>query len=206
MRAANAFVLMLIAGCASTGPVEPMRHEEPTAAENWLNVGCDIVIETKRAECLAQHRSVAIPDNESTDSYFRRQQQEVDASHGDAGTPSESPESPQPLPRACYASSGYRPIIDTQGVDTGKLECDLSDCQAYAAQINPVQSAVSNAVAGAIVGALFGLAVGDHGWAARAGAQGGAVGGALGGAGGAAAALTNVVRNCMAGRGYRVLQ
>ena len=112
----------------------------------------------------------------------------------------------QPRRIQCYASGNYRPIIDTQGVDLDALECDLRDCQEYAAQISPARSAVTNAVAGAIFGALIGLAIGDHGWAARAGAQGGAIGGAMGGAANAGAAQINTVRNCMAGRGYRVLQ
>lgn len=212
MRAAMAFVLMLIAGCVSTGPVTPSEPFNPPAAY-WLSVPCDVVAQAHLQTCVAEHERAGIPASKSMNT--ARQEKIAEASAGETDNFTPAPESSVPLGqehglsspvRSCYASSGYRPIIDTQGVDAGKLECDLSDCQAYAAQINPVQNAVSNAMAGAILGALFGLAIGDHGWAARAGAQGGAVGGALGGAGGAAAAQTNVVRNCMAGRGYRVLQ
>ncbi|MFT3790795.1 MAG: hypothetical protein QM741_06905 [Rudaea sp.] len=123
-----------------------------------------------------------------------------------APMPSAQDQSPPSETRSCYAGNGYRPIIDTQDVDQARLECDMADCQAYAAQVSPAQSAVNNAVAGAIFGALFGLAVGDHGWAARAGAQGGALGGAVGGAGAGVMAQQNIMRNCLAGRGYRVLQ
>lgn len=190
------------------------------ASANWLTVPCDIVVASARGECLSQHRSAGIPDNKITatadtggdDSLI---QQADDSLADEVGPPVENPplervtatlDQDQPSARSCYATSGYRPAIDTQGVDVGQLECDLEECQAYAAQVSPARSAVSNAIGGAIFGALIGLAVGDHGWAARAGAQGGAIGGALGGAGGAVVAQTNIVRNCMAGRGYRVLQ
>lgn len=190
------------------------------ARANWLNVPCDIVVTSERDECAAQHHAAGIPDDRTATTLSSSDNSplgsEGDAHVDEVGPPTEdllfedritgAVDQAQPAARNCYASSGYRPVIDTQGVDTGRLECDLEECQAYAAQVSPVRSAVSNAIGGAIFGALFGLAVGDHGWAARAGAQGGAIGGALGGAGSAVAAQTNIVRNCMAGRGYRVLQ
>lgn len=97
----------------------------------------------------------------------------------------------------------YRPIVDTQGVNMVQYEQDLSACQAYATQVSPA----GGAAAGAVIGALFGIATsailgGNYmGQSAGIGALYGASGGAAHGAG----SQVSVVRNCMAGRGYRVL-
>lgn len=170
-------------------PVQQAAPAEDNPDEVWGEVRCDLVAQENRETCMAVHVRLGIPPDRTT-----------------ASAAVSQIEHPAPHRISCSAGNGYRPIIDTQGVDPEALECDLADCQSYAAQISPARSAVANAVAGAVFGALIGLAVGDHGWAARAGAQGGAIGGAMGGAADAGAAQINTVRNCMAGRGYRVLQ
>lgn len=104
----------------------------------------------------------------------------------------------------CAAPSGanYVPLIDTK--QTPQYEDDLRECQNYAAR---AAGAGDTAVAGAMAGALLGLAVGailgggGHGRLAGLGALTGAVQGG-------AAGETNqrdVIRRCMAGRGYSVL-
>ncbi len=102
---------------------------------------------------------------------------------------------------AC-ASRG--PIIDTQGVDMTRYDQDLAQCQAYSGQVNTGAEAGKSAVGGAAVGAVLGAIVGNSGTVAR----GAGVGGVLGGARGAARGegeKEQVVKNCLRGRGYRVL-
>lgn len=103
------------------------------------------------------------------------------------------------------ACAAYRPVVDMRDVtNRGQYEQDLADCQNYAAPVSPGASAGAGAVFGAILGAAVGAAVGDHELALEA-ARFGAIEGAV--AGGVAGADTEVqiVRNCMSGRGYLVL-
>ncbi len=101
--------------------------------------------------------------------------------------------------------AGYRPVVDMRDVtDRGQYERDLADCQNYAAPVSPGASAGAGALFGAFIGAALGAAVGDRDLAldvARIGAVEGAI------AGGAAGADTQIqiIRNCMSGRGYVVL-
>jgi uncharacterized protein YcfJ len=93
------------------------------------------------------------------------------------------------------------PIVDTKGVDLAAYHRDLDECQKYAAQIDPAKGVAKGAVAGAAVGAAVGAIGGDVGQAAAVGAV----------SGGASSALKadedkqNVVKRCLSGRGYRVL-
>lgn len=106
---------------------------------------------------------------------------------------------------ACASSGGYQPIIDTDGVDMVEYEYDLARCQAHARRISPGDSIAGGAVAGAVLGAALGLAAGDSRWFAQRGAAVGAVSGAVGSGGEAMHAQAQIVRNCMAARGYYVL-
>jgi hypothetical protein len=103
------------------------------------------------------------------------------------------------------AASQYRPIVDLQGADPYLYEQDLADCQSYARQVDPGANAVAGAAVGALIGAAFGVAIGDSGDYARTGAAIGAVDGAIAGGAGSAATQVDIIRNCMAGRGYVVL-
>ena len=93
------------------------------------------------------------------------------------------------------------PIIDTKGVDLVKYERDLAECQVYREQIETGEGVVKGAAAGGAVGAGTGVFTGDVGRAAGVGAV----------LGGAKSAQLNerekqrVVKNCLRGRGYRVL-
>jgi outer membrane lipoprotein SlyB len=109
---------------------------------------------------------------------------------------------PAALLLAACASRG--PIVDTQGVDMARYQQDLSQCETYAAQVNTGTEAGKGAVGGAVVGAAIGAIVGNSTTVAR----GAGVGGVLGGARGAARGegeKDQVVKNCLRGRGYRVL-
>ncbi len=95
-------------------------------------------------------------------------------------------------------------IVDTADVDPYLYQRDLAECREYADEVSVAGRGATRAAGGAVVGGLLGAAVGDSSTAKR-GAGAGAV---VGGAGGAASGYSErqkVVRNCMIGRGYRVL-
>jgi len=96
------------------------------------------------------------------------------------------------------------PIVDTQGVSQAQYQRDLSDCRGYGDQVSVGGQALGNAVGHAIVGGALGEIFSDNRGFER-GAQAGAV---VGGAKGTARGFRErerVVKNCMRGRGYRVL-
>jgi len=97
-----------------------------------------------------------------------------------------------------------RPIVDMQGVSTAQYNADLVDCQAYADEVEAGRQVARGAVGGAVVGGVVGAVVGNSDTAQRT-AGAGAV---LGGSRGAQSAMSErerVIRNCLRGRGYRVL-
>ncbi len=102
------------------------------------------------------------------------------------------------------ACTTYRPVIDTQGVDPARYEADLRDCQQYAQQRDPATQAVAGAAIGALLGVALAAAMGSR-YSRNTGAAIGAVSGGASGAAHGAESQIQIVRNCMAGRGYRVL-
>lgn len=102
---------------------------------------------------------------------------------------------------AAGCAANRQPIIDTKGVDMRAYQQDLAECQAYESQVRVEQGAAKGAVAGAAVGAAIGAIGGNAG----KGAAYGAVGGGAKSAGMADREKQEVVKNCMRGRGYRVL-
>ncbi|MDR2212309.1 MAG: hypothetical protein LBE21_01620 [Pseudomonadales bacterium] len=99
---------------------------------------------------------------------------------------------------------GGDPIVDLAGVNAQVYNRDLADCRTYADQVQTGRRTVASAATGAVVGSLLGAAVGNSD---SAQAIGGA-GGVMGGVSGASAAMSErqqVLRNCLIGRGYRVL-
>ena len=95
-------------------------------------------------------------------------------------------------------------IVDTKGVDEAKYEADLADCEAYADRVEPGKRAVQRGAGAAVVGAVVGAAIGDGSTAERIGGALGTTGAAKG-IGEAERERTRVLRKCMRGRGYRVL-
>jgi len=100
--------------------------------------------------------------------------------------------------------TGNRPIIDTQGVILAQYDKDRVICQAYADQVAIGRKAASGAVSGAVVGGIFGAVIDNSGTANR-GAGIGAVGGAARGVGKGIRERQHVIKRCLIGRGYRVL-
>jgi len=102
--------------------------------------------------------------------------------------------------------SNYGPIVDMRGKDFVAHSKDLGECQAYATQL---ADAASSAATGAVVGAIFGTIVMAALGGSRHDRSQGAIIGAL--SGGTSAGVQgetnqrNVIRRCMAGRGYSVL-
>ena len=95
-------------------------------------------------------------------------------------------------------------IIDTQGVDQYQYQSDLYDCQQYAEQVPVGGRTAKSSVGGAVVGGALGAIVGNSDTAAK-GAGVGPVTGAVKGASSGYRQKQRVVKNCLRGRGYRVL-
>lgn len=95
----------------------------------------------------------------------------------------------------------YAPLVDMQGHHHESYVQDLSDCQAYARQ-RP--DGAQGAVAGAIVGAVLGAVIAPRGYRNSFGAYGAGMG-AGAGAGSAMETQEAIIKRCMAGRGYNVL-
>jgi outer membrane lipoprotein SlyB len=99
--------------------------------------------------------------------------------------------------------ANFNPIIDSNNRD--KVESDLQDCRQYANQVaGAADKAIVGAIAGALIGAAFNAALGGNGYGNEAAAFG-ALSGGLEGAGSGARDQQSIIRNCMNGRGHRVL-
>ena len=104
--------------------------------------------------------------------------------------------------RSLPGSSGV--IVDTKGVDMSAFEDDLEECELIAEQVPVGERAATGAAVGAVLGGVIGGVIGDSDTAQR----GAGVGAVSGGARGAQDGLNEedrVIKNCMQGRGYRVL-
>jgi outer membrane lipoprotein SlyB len=98
-----------------------------------------------------------------------------------------------------------RIIIDRQGVDMAAYDHDLAECRAYANESGGTGAeAAKGAVGGAVIGGAIGAAVGNGGTAEKLGGAG-AVVGAVRGARKSRAEKLQIVKNCLSGRGYKVL-
>lgn len=95
-------------------------------------------------------------------------------------------------------------IIDEKGIDMAAYQKDLSECRAYASQVKTQDKTVKGAASGAVVGGLLGAITGGSSGAAT-GAGIGAVGGGARGAEEGDRTEVDVVRRCISGRGYRLL-
>jgi outer membrane lipoprotein SlyB len=99
--------------------------------------------------------------------------------------------------------ANYRPIIDSKNVDLNRYEADLVECQHYAEQKGGAgEKAAIGAGAGAVLGGvLAAVGNGDKGSASRVGGVMGAVSGATSGD----QSQRNIIKRCLVGRGYKVL-
>ena len=97
---------------------------------------------------------------------------------------------------------GQRAIVDMQGVDEQQYQQDLYECREYAQQVD--SRAGKGAVGGAVVGGAIGAVLGDT-TTMQKGAGVGAISGLVKGGASTRREKQQVVRNCLRGRGYRVL-
>lgn len=95
-------------------------------------------------------------------------------------------------------------IIDQKGVNTAAYQQDLAECKTYADSVKTGEKTAVGAASGAVVGGLIGAITGGSSGAAK-GAGVGAVGGGARGVSQGAETEVQVVKNCLRGRGYRVL-
>ena len=105
------------------------------------------------------------------------------------------------LATACTTTSEI--IIDEKGVDMTRYEDNLADCESYAEQVAVGKKTAKGAASGAAVGGAIGSVSGG-----RSGGEGAAIGAISGGAKGLNEGdreKVRVVKNCLRGRGYRVL-
>ena len=104
----------------------------------------------------------------------------------------------------CAPAPRHRVIIDTKNVDLNRYYQDLDECSGYAEQVDASGNTARGAGRGAAVGgAVGGILRGTEGAAKGAGV--GAVTGAARGYESSEKEQVKVVKNCMRGRGYRVL-
>ena len=95
-------------------------------------------------------------------------------------------------------------IIDEKGVDMNAYQRDLAECRTYSQGVRTEEKAVRGAGSGAVVGGLVGAITGGTEGAAK-GAGVGAVGGGARGIDEGQRSEVDVVKRCLSGRGYRVL-
>jgi outer membrane lipoprotein SlyB len=81
---------------------------------------------------------------------------------------------------------------------------DLNDCSVYADEVQTAKKAGAGAVTGAAIGGAVGAIFGGASGAAEGAGSGAVVGGAKGGMQGAAE-RSQVIKSCLRGRGYKVL-
>lgn len=109
----------------------------------------------------------------------------------------------------CAATCSSGPIVDMKGVDQERYERDLAECRQYADQVDVARSAgggaLLGAAGGAAVGAVVGAITGSPGTGAAVGGGAGGTSGLFAGGASGANKKERVVRNCLRGRGYSVL-
>lgn len=97
--------------------------------------------------------------------------------------------------------TSYRPVVDLQSRSPELYEKDLGECQALARQRD---DAARNAMAGAIAGALLGAIIAPRDYRQNLANRGALLGG-LGAAGQAVETQETIIKRCLSGRGYSVL-
>ncbi len=93
------------------------------------------------------------------------------------------------------------PIIDKRGVNMEAYAQDLAECTEYADDVSVAEGAVRGAAVGAVIGAAVGSISGNVDEGAGYGAASGGVRSGLRNKN----TKENVVKRCLSGRGYRVL-
>ncbi len=96
-------------------------------------------------------------------------------------------------------------IIDRKGVDMARYAADKAECETYADEVRTGEKTVRGAASGAVVGGAIGGIADDSSEGVARGAGVGAVTGAARGVAEGERDKVRVVKQCLRGRGYRVL-
>ena len=99
---------------------------------------------------------------------------------------------------------GSKPIIDTQGVNMSQYEIDLEECSIFSEDISTGKSIDKGAVTGAAVGAVI-EAITDDVRSRRDAIEVGAVSGGAQSGIRAVREKEQILKRCLRGRGYKVL-
>ena len=97
--------------------------------------------------------------------------------------------------------AGYVPVVDSKYKDPQALAQDTLECQQFAKQR---MDAADGAAAGAVAGALLLAALSPRGYKNYSAQQGAIVGG-VSGAAAANDTQETIIKRCLVGRGYNVL-
>ncbi len=109
------------------------------------------------------------------------------------------------LAGCAHSGANYAPMVDMRPGQEQSYAKDLAECQNYARQTPGAGShAAGGAVGGALLGAVIGSVTRTRAYRTDM-ATVGAITGGLSGAGSGANSQQNIVRRCMVGRGYNVL-
>ena len=108
---------------------------------------------------------------------------------------------------ACATKGPFsdEPIIDRKGVDMNRYYADKAECEDYATEVPTGEKVVRGAAGGAVVGGAIGAIVNRGPDSAERGAGVGAVTGGVRGAQEGVRERERVVKQCLRGRGYKVL-
>ena len=99
---------------------------------------------------------------------------------------------------------GSKPIIDTKGVNMTQYEIDLEECSKFSEDISTGKSIAKGATTGAAVGAII-EAITDDSKSRRDALEVGAVSGGTQSGIRAVREKEQIIRRCLRGRGYKVL-
>jgi outer membrane lipoprotein SlyB len=97
------------------------------------------------------------------------------------------------------------PIIDRKGVDMSRYYVDKAECEAYANEVRTAEKVVRGVLGGAVVGGAVGAILNRGPDSAERGAGVGAASGGVRGGQEGVRETERVVKQCLRGRGYRVL-
>ena len=107
------------------------------------------------------------------------------------------------LAAGCTTSKNV--IIDEKGVDMQRYRQDLAECERYAEEVRKGEKVMRGAGSGAAVGGAVGAVAGGSTDSAARGAGVGAVTGGARGMSAGEREEMRVIKRCLSGRGYRVL-
>ena len=105
---------------------------------------------------------------------------------------------------AVSACATHKVIVDKQGIDMTQYEQDLAECSQYAEEVDAGSEVAKGAVGGAVIGGAVGAILGGRKSAERLGGVA-AVTGAAGSGSSASREKNQVIKNCLRGRGYKIL-